>query len=167
MRTSRSLHVAVAVALMLTVAVAVAAPTSAQQRPWSGESVVRDPNWQKRFLGSYGFLSGAEPQINATELEMLREVIELMKTNPSAAAAVLKQQTGENSSAALDIILANLEFQQGELADAKKHYRSALEKFPDFRRAHKNLGLLLVQESDFDDALEHLSRAIATVATTA
>ena len=35
----------------------------AQFRPWSGSSIVRDPEWQKSFLGSYGFLSGAEPKV--------------------------------------------------------------------------------------------------------
>lgn len=145
--------------LLVFLAAALAAPAGAQTKPWTGASVVNDPEWRKRFLGSYGFLSGAEPQIDAAELEVLREVIEVMKANPAAAAEMLKQQTGEGSSAALDFILANLEFQGGELEAAKEHYQSALKKFPDFRRAHKNLGLLLVQQSEFAAALQHLSRA--------
>ena len=142
--------------------IALGAPllASAQYQPWTGASVVNDPEWRKRFLGSYGFLSGAEPDIRPSELELLREVIELIKVNPRAAQAMLAQQTGPDSSAALDFILANLEFQAGELDAAAGHYESALEKFPDFRRAHKNLGLLRVQKSDFGGALVHLSRAL-------
>ena len=123
-------------------------------------AILRDPEWQKRFLGSYGFLSGAEPQISGTELELLREVIELMKVDTRAAAAMLSQGVEPDSSAALDFILANLEFQNGALEPAKKHYQSALAKFPDFRRAHKNLGLLLVQGEDFEAAAKHLAKAV-------
>lgn len=126
----------------------------------STRSILDDPEWQKRFLGSYGFLSGAEPQVRAQELELLREVIDLMKVNPRAAATMLGAQVDGDSSAALDFILANLEFQNGNLEPALASYRAALEKFPDFRRAHKNLGLLLVQQGDCKGALPHLSQAV-------
>jgi tetratricopeptide (TPR) repeat protein len=133
---------------------------SAQFEPWQGSSILDDPEWRKSFLGSYGFLSGAEPAINPTEAELLREILDLMKVNPRAAAEVLQQQAGADRSAALDFVLANLEFQNGRLDRAIDHYEGALQKFPDFRRAHKNLGLLLVQKDECGDALEHLSRAI-------
>ena len=148
--------------LSLLIALGTAPPAAAQPqgRPWSGTSIVDDPEWRKRFLGSYGFLSGAEPQVGAGELEVLREVIEVMKVDPRAAAAMLAPQAGAQSSAALDFVLANLQFQNGDLEGARKHYQSALEKFPDFRRAHKNLGLLLVQKGEYGPALVHLSEAV-------
>ncbi len=123
-------------------------------------SFLDDPEWKKRFLGSYGFLSGAEPQVKDTELELLREVIGLMKANPKAAESVLAQQITGDSSAALDFVLANLSFQNGQLDSAAKHYSSAIDKFPDFRRAHKNLGLLRVQKGDFKGGAAHLGRAV-------
>ncbi len=138
----------------------LAAPVASAQPGGSDTSFLDDPEWRKRFLGSYGFLSGAEPQIAATELEMLREVIELMKANPRAAAAMLHQQVNDDSSAALDFILANLEFQNGQLDSAKTRYETALRKFPDFRRAHKNLGLLHVQRRDCKGGLDHLTKAV-------
>lgn len=150
-------------AALLAVGVAAAAAADVQSDPATSRdprSIVRDPEWQKRFLGSYGFLSGVEPEINTSELEMLREVIELMKVDTRAAQAMLAQGVSANSSAALDFILANLEFQNGELESARKHYESALKKFPDFRRAHKNLGLLRVQANELAGATEHLTRAI-------
>jgi len=151
----RSLRLAV-----LALALAVAGPAAAQQKPWSGRSVFDDPEWQARFLGSYGFLSGAEPDIRDDEVEVLREAIELMKTDRTAAAVRLQEEIGDDSSAALDFVLANLYFQNDQLDSAMKYYRSAIAKFPDFRRAHKNLGLLLVQRSDFAGALQHISRAV-------
>ena len=151
----RSLRLAV-----LALALAVAGPAAAQQKPWSGRSVFDDPEWQARFLGSYGFLSSAEPDIRDDEVEVLREAIELMKTDRTAAAVRLQEEIGDDSSAALDFVLANLYFQNDQLDSAMKYYRSAIAKFPDFRRAHKNLGLLLVQRSDFAGALQHISRAV-------
>lgn len=139
---------------------ACALPASAQQQPWSGASVLDDPEWRARFLGSYGVLSGVEPEITPDERALLPEVLELMDANPEAAAQLLESKIGPTSSAALDFLLANLLFQSGDEARAIERYRAALAKYPDFRRAHKNLGLLMVQKGDFPKALEHLTRAL-------
>ena len=151
-----------------TTAALLAAPMTLAETPaetppvksWSTRSIIADPEWQKHFLGSYGFLSGAEPDIKQNELEQLREVLETMKINPKVAALSLEAQMGPGSSAALDFILANLHFQSGENGKAAAAYESALKKFPDFRRAHKNLGLLRVQTNQCGAALGHLSRAV-------
>jgi len=137
-----------------------AAPPADAKPAVKPKSVFADPEWRARFLGSYGFLSGAEPEISPRELELLREVIDLMQANPRAAAARLTGEVGPQSSAALDFILANLQFQNGDLDAAVANYESALKKFPDFRRAHKNLGLLRVQRGELDEAAPHLSKAI-------
>lgn len=144
----------------LVLALGAALPAAGQQPPWSGPSVLADPEWRNRFLGSYGVLSGVEPEISEDERVLLPEVIELMDDDPKAAATLLEQRVGPASSAALDFLLGNLHFQNDEQEPAIRYYRSALEKFPDFRRAHKNLGLLLVQRGDFPGALEHLTRAV-------
>ena len=143
-------------ALFFSAVSSAALPT----QPDSEYSFLDDPEWRMRFIGSYGFLSGVEPEIRPAELEMLREVIDLMKANPRAAAAMLEQQVGADSSAALDFVLGNLYFQNGDQTKAILHYKDALQKFPDFQRAHKNLGLLRVQSIDYRGALENLSRAI-------
>jgi tetratricopeptide (TPR) repeat protein len=148
------------VALLLGLTASVASVASAQFQPWEGASMLDDPEWRKSFVGSYGFLSGAEPQIQQSELELLREVIDLMKVNPRAAATMLGQQVKPDGSAALDFILANLYFQDGQQELARSSYGAALEKFPDFRRAHKNLGLLLVQSKDCKRGLAHLTKAV-------
>lgn len=154
------------VGLMATTAILAVASTtastaaSAELAPWSASSIIRDPEWQKSFLGSYGFLSGVEPEIKASELEILREIIDLMKVNPRAASTMLAQRVEPQSSAALDFILANLRFQNGDTANAVVSYEQALTKFPDFRRARKNLGLLMVQMGEYEGAIEQLTRAI-------
>ena len=146
--------------LLLLVVVGPAREAVAQSRPWEGSEILKDPEWRSRFLGSYGFLSGQEPPIKQGELELLREVIDLMKVNLPAASTRLRASAGPDSSAALDFILANLLFQGNSLGEAKASYQDAIAKFPDFRRAHKNLGLLLVQEQDFAEGARHLARAI-------
>ncbi len=151
---------ATVVGLVCLVGVIAAGPALGQFKPWSGSSIVRDPEWQKSFLGSYGFLSGAEPEIKPSELEVLREVIDLMNVNPRAAAAMLEQRTTGETSAAIDFILANLHFQNGQLPKATASYQQALSKFPDFRRARKNLGLLMVQQENYSGAIENLTKAI-------
>lgn len=148
--------------LLVVALLAGSAPlASAQYRGFEGSSVLDDPEWRARFLGSYGFLSEVEPQIRPDELALLREVIDLMKVNPKAAATMLSSQISPDSSAALDYILGNLHFQNGDLGEAGAAYQRALKKFPDFQRAHKNAGLLILQVGDYQGALEHLTRAVA------
>ena len=146
--------------LALLIALALGLAPIAQAAPF-GADVLDDPEWRARFLGSYGFLSDVEPQIRPDELELLREVIDLMKVNPKAAATMLGAQIADDSSAALDYILGNLHFQNGNLGEAGVAYQRALEKFPDFQRAHKNAGLLILQTSDYAGAVPHLTRAVA------
>jgi tetratricopeptide (TPR) repeat protein len=147
-------------ALVLLAVLGVTPLASAQQQPWSGASVLQDPEWRARFLGSYGVLSGVEPEITADERALLPDVLALMETDPEAAAKLLESKIGPSSSAALDFLLANLLFQSDQQDAAIARYRDALKKYPDFRRAHKNLGLLMVQKGDFPAALEHLTRAL-------
>ena len=128
--------------------------------PWEGARILEDPAWRKRFLGSYGVLSGREPSIHEGEREILREVLELMGESPESAAQRLGQEIDAQSSAALHFVLANLQFQTGQDEAAERSYQKALDAFPDFRRAHKNLALLHVQQGSCEAALEHLTRAL-------
>ena len=119
-----------------------------------------DPSFQKEFLGSYGFLAGAEPQISDEEKEALRNLIDLIKASPKAAIQALEPQITQSSSAAFDFILGNLYFQDGNLSKAEQYYGNAVVKHPDFRRAYKNLGLVQVQQGNFDKAIKTISKAL-------
>ena len=119
-----------------------------------------DPVFIKEFLGSYGFLAGYEPKISEEEKEALRGLVDLIKASPKAAIQQLEPQIKSSTSAAFDFILANLYFQEGNLAKAETYYRSAITKHPDFRRAYKNLGLVLVQDGNFEAAIPIISQAM-------
>lgn len=119
-----------------------------------------DPAFIKTFTGSYGFLAGYEPPISDDEKDALRSLIDLIKASPKIAIQQLEPQIQKSSSAAFDFILANLYFQDGNLANAEKYYSNAIRKHPDFRRAYKNLGLVQVQDGNFNDAIITISKAI-------
>ena len=119
-----------------------------------------DPTFIKEFLGEYGFLAGYEPKISEEEKEALRGLIDLIKVSPKVAIQQLEPQIKSSTSAAFDFILANLYFQEGNLAKAEQFYRAAIKKHPDFRRAYKNLGLVLVQGGNFEGAIPVISKAM-------
>ena len=64
------------------------------------------------------------------------------------------------SSAALDFTLGNLYAQADNNSKAVIQYRAAIDKFPDFQRAHINLGVVLIQLGQNSDALSELLRAL-------
>ena len=147
--------------LLALPALLAAMPASAQSAPANpAAGMWEDPAFIKSFTGSYGFLAGYEPDISEDEVAALRALIDLIKVSPKAAIQQLEPQIKTSSSAAFDFILANLYFQEGNLPKAEQYYTSAVTKFPDFRRAYKNLGLVQVQAGDFDAAIGTLSKAM-------
>jgi tetratricopeptide (TPR) repeat protein len=134
--------------------------SSLNAQPNVNNQLWSDPTFVNEFLGSYGFLAGAEPQISDDEKEALRNLIDLIKASPKAAIQALEPQITKSSSAAFDFILGNLYFQDGNLTKAEQYYGNAVVKHPDFRRAYKNLGLVQVQNGDFDKAIKTISKAM-------
>src|SRR6185436_3708662 len=111
-----------------------------------------DPTFQKQFLGSYGFQSELEPKVTALERTELEKLLTLMSTDTQAAMRELEKTITADSSAVFDYTLGNLYFQQDELDEAASSYQAAVAKFPSFRRAWKNLGLIAIRQSRFEDA---------------
>ena len=120
----------------------------------------KDSTFQKEFTASYGTLSGYEPDISELEKARLRELIKIIRQKPLDAIKELASQINSNDSAAFDFILANLYFQEGQLEEAEQYYQSAVKKYPSFRRAYKNLGLVQIQSNDFVSAIESLSKSM-------
>ena len=121
------------------------------------------PEFVKRFLGSYGIDSHVEPKISEDELVILQSVAEYASQDKmDDAIDVLKENLDfESSSAALDYTLGNLLFQSEKVSAAIEQYTNAIRKFPRFRRAYKNLGLVQVQEGRYSDAATLLVETIA------
>lgn len=123
-------------------------------------SMWSDPEFAKSFTASYGVLSGYEPEISDAEKDALRSLLQVIQNNPRAAITSLESQITAKTSAAFEFILANLYFQQGNLGKAENYYRNCVRKYPNFRRAHKNLGLVLVQAGKIHQARPAISKAL-------
>ncbi|MEM7517375.1 MAG: tetratricopeptide repeat protein [Planctomycetota bacterium] len=76
------------------------------------------------------------------------------------AIATIAESGLLDASPALRFSLGTLQFEEGDLEDAVANLESAVEQFPNFRDAHRNLAVIMVQQGDFESAQEHLVRAI-------
>ena len=126
-----------------------------------GADLWKDDAFVKSFVGSYASLVGYEPKMSDEEKGVLRNLVDLIKKNKNQVAIEqLEPQIKPSTSAAFDFILANLYFQEGNLESAEKYYKDAVVKYPNFRRAYKNLGLVQVQAGNFKDAIPTISKAL-------
>ena len=140
------------------------APTTFAPMPATNElaSVWNDPDFTRRLIGSYGFASDAEPRMTPEELATYRDkVIPLLREDPKKALAELQSLAKPNASAVFDFTLGNVYFQNEDLTNAVKHFEAALAKFPDYRRAQKNLAFALVRDGKYAEAIKPLTRTIA------
>jgi len=116
--------------------------------------------FKKGFLGTYGMHPDVEPKLADTEMELMQQLQKLMSEDIGSAASSLQEIITPEMSAQFDFILANLYFQQEKLDDAAKWYQSAVDKFPKFRRAHKNLALVYAKKGEMDKAVKPLTKTI-------
>lgn len=120
-----------------------------------------DPEFAKRLLGSYGFASDAEPRMTPEEQATYRDkVVPLLRDDPKKAIPILQSLIKPSSTALFDFTLANIHFQNDDLTNAIKGFEAALAKFPDYRRAQKNLAFALVRDGKYKEAITPLTRTI-------
>lgn len=121
-----------------------------------------DPEFQKRLIGSYGFASDAEPRLSPEEAALYRDkIVPLLRGDQKKAMTELQGLVKPGASAVFDFTLGNLFFQQEDLTNAVKHFEAALAKFPDYRRAQKNLAFALVRDGKYKEAVQPLVRTVA------
>ena len=133
---------------------------SAEPLPLS-TSYWKDPAFLKSFNGSYRIEARIEPNITSEERALLVEIQDLMAADKRAAALEkLAASSLTKTSAALTFNLGNLQFESGENDKAIASYKAALEAYPSFRRAHRNLALAQVRANDLEHALGSLTEAI-------
>jgi len=155
-----SLAVSIAASVQSASAPLVTAP---RPKPASdgGLAIWRDPDFQRRFAESYLAESDVEPTVTVVERDRLIEVRDAIAAEDLAGAkALLARFGGEAVSATFDFTLGNLLFQDDELDAAGASYKVAVSKYPKFRRAWKNLGLVEIRQGRFDDAALALSRVV-------
>ena len=119
-----------------------------------------DPIFRKQFIAGYGINSEIEPRVTPEEVAILEKVRPLMAEDLPKAEVMLKKQMKPECSAILDFTLGGILFQQDKMVEALDNYRKAVAKFPGFRRAWRNLGLIYVRGGKHDDAIGAFTRMI-------
>ncbi|MCS1409696.1 MAG: Beta-barrel assembly-enhancing protease [Verrucomicrobia subdivision 3 bacterium] len=120
-----------------------------------------NPEFVKRFMASYGFNTEIEPRFETPEEQMaFKELGDVIRESPSEAMSRLQKMITPTSSAVLPFTMGALYFQEGESAKAIEQFELAITKFPDFRRAHRNMGFALAQEGRYDEATKSLTKAL-------
>jgi len=131
-------------------------PLSASElKLWNSDS------FKKQFAESYIASTDIEPRVTMIERDQMQKVLELISSDKmDDAAKMLAKQRGDAASAVFDFTLANIYFQQEKLDEAVPVYEIAVEKYPKFRRAWRNLGLIHVRQGEFEKALPALTKVI-------
>jgi tetratricopeptide (TPR) repeat protein len=160
--------------------VAIAQPTAAKEKDKSAilsaaiafaplpaehelASLWNDPDFTRRLMGSYGFASDAEPRMAPEEQAVYRErvVPALTNSDPAKVIGILQGLARPGASAVFDFTLGNVYFQNEDLTNAVKYFELALAKFPDYRRAQKNLAFALMRDGKYAAAIKPLTRTIS------
>ena len=130
----------------LLLALALLAPAFGQAQPSFAKTMQfwNNPEFVNKFMASYGVKSEVEPKIDADEKELFDELIPQIQADPKQAIVMLTEAITAETSAALEFTLANLYVQASDYPKAVAQYRAAIKKFPDFQRAHMNLGVVLI-----------------------
>jgi tetratricopeptide (TPR) repeat protein len=124
-------------------------------------SVWNEPEFVRRMIGTYGFESESEPRMTPEEQAAYRDkVLPVLRDDPKLAIPVLESLIKPNASAVFDFTLGNVYFQTEALTNAVWHFEAALAKFPDYRRAQKNLAFALVRSGRYAEAIKPLTRTI-------
>mgnify|MGYP001185901111 CR=1 FL=1 len=132
----------------------------------AAEPLPIDPLWKseafrKTLTASYGIDSRIEPRITEDEAFYLDKSAAAMAAGDRPGAIkVLSESSILDRSPAMRFTLASLQFEEGAIDDSLKHFTTAIEQFPNFRDAHRNLAVALVRKEDFGNAKIHLVRAI-------
>jgi tetratricopeptide (TPR) repeat protein len=124
-----------------------------------------DPVFQRQFVAGYGVNSDVEPRVMPDVIDILEKIRPLMARpeDLSKAEAILRKQIKPETSAILDFTLGGIYFQQEKLAEALACYQAAVAKFPAFRRAWRNLGLIHVRigaPGGLEEAIRAFTRMI-------
>ena len=124
-------------------------------------AIWNSPAFRKQFVESYLAETEVEPSVTLLERDTMQEILDFMSSDKvDRAIRLLEKNRGPAASAVFDFTLANIYFQQEDFDRAIDIYRDAVEKFPRFRRAWKNVGLIHVRLTEFDEAVEALTRVI-------
>ena len=125
------------------------------------QNVFSSPGFAERFAESYLAENDVVPAVSADEQIVVQEVQQLLsEDNRDQAETLLKDNLGLASSAVYDYLLANLYFQDDKLDLAAVTYESATRKWPRYRQAWQNLGIVQIKRGEFSKAIPAFVKVI-------
>lgn len=134
---------------------------AAPQQSGAELTLWQDPKFRQRLVESYLAETDVEPPASEPERKQIQEVLGLMAADQLAdAASALDLYRTPSSTAQFDYLRAGIHFQQDEFSAAAAAYQVAVDKFPKFRRAWRQLGLAHARQGDYPKALPALTRLI-------
>ncbi len=150
--------------LLLFSLVSILSAVTAASEPAMSElqlKIWNSKQFQTQFTKSYIAETEIEPRVTVTELEDMKEIMEMLSADEmDNAVKRLQKIRGEAASAVIDFTLANIYFQQENYNEALELYQVAVEKYPKFRRAWKNMAMIHVRQGDFSKAVPALTKVI-------
>ena len=146
--------------LVVGITVCSATQTRASQLSPSELDIWNNPDFKKEFIAYYGINAEVEPRIMPEEVAILEKIRPLMADDLPKAEGALKNRMKPDCSAILDFTLGGIQFQQDKMNDALGNYQKAVVKFPSFRRAWRNIGLIYARDGKYDDAISAFTRMI-------
>jgi tetratricopeptide (TPR) repeat protein len=125
------------------------------------DSLWKSETFRKSITASYGIDSRIEPRITEDEAFYLDESAAAMAADDrETAIKVLAESSILERSAAMLFTLAGRQFEEGITDESLKNFEAAIALFPNFRDAHRNYAVALIQTGKFDVAKPHLIRAL-------
>ena len=134
--------------------------SASAQLEYNAEEFWSQPHIREAYLGNYELNTKTEPKLSETEQEVFRELLELMKTDKNAALQMLLTNITPESSGAMEFLVGSLYGERDDVENAMKYFTQAVEKYPNFLRARRNLAIMLVQNAKFEEAIGHFIKAI-------
>lgn len=133
---------------------------SAEPLPFSSE-YWKDAVFLKSFNGSYRINARIEPSVSTEERGLLVSIQKLMADGKREdALKKLEASPLGKSSAAIAFNVGNIQFELGLLEESGESYQRAIKLYPNFRRAHRNLGYVFARQDDWKKAIPELEESI-------
>lgn len=134
--------------------------TASAQIDYDREAFWTEDHIKQAFLNSYQINTDIEPKLSDNERELMRELVPLINDNPQAVRDGLMAALNPDSSAAIYFLVGNFYAEDGDVEKAQEHYKVAIDKFPNFRRALRNVSFMNVREGKFEESIKSLTKVI-------
>ncbi len=147
--------------LSIWVAGAFAVAVSGATPPFAlSDSGLDTEDAKRHFFASHGVNEAIEPKLSQADRPLYESIAPHLRNDPKQAIQIATAGLTAESNPAFHFLLGNLHYQIGDYVNCEKRLRTAIGKFPSFRRAHRTLALSHIQREQYDKAVAPLLKVI-------